>query len=166
MSKKKQILLYVRNTVISVVSLAVLLVGGGVAYTWYVGQDEAANSTAIAAPVDPIPSAPVIKAPKPGANVPVSAAVRMISSPVAPGENASITVNTLPGVDCSVEVKYNEVKSTDSGLKLKKADEYGNVSWTWTVEEYVPVGTWPVNVTCVSKDKSAVVRGDLVVKTK
>jgi hypothetical protein len=44
------------------------------------------------------------------------------------------------------------------------ADDFGIVSWTWTVEESVPLGEWPVDVTCAFNDQSAMVRGKLVVE--
>lgn len=160
---KAQALKAVRNIAISFTVLLVLVVGGGVAYTWYVGQDEAANTAAIPAPVAPAP-APVVKPTKPAANAKQSAAVQMLTSPVAPGDNASIMVKTNAESDCTITVEYNKVPSTDSGLKPKKADDFGIVSWTWTVEETVPVGKWPVDVTCAFNDQTAMVRGDLVVE--
>lgn len=151
-----------RNAVISTVALLVVTAGLGVGYVWYSGQQEVPQA-AVAAPVAPV-VAPVVKPPKLSANAPVSASIQMMNSSVRPGENVSLTVRTLPAVSCTIEAIYNEVKSTDSGLVVKKADDFGIVSWSWTVEENVPAGTWPVNVTCASKGRSAVVRGDLVVK--
>jgi hypothetical protein len=63
-------------------------------------------------------------------------------------------------------VEYNDVPSADSGLKPKTADDFGIVSWAWTVEATTPVGEWPVDVTCVFNDQSAMVRGKLVVKAE
>jgi hypothetical protein len=160
---KARVLKTVRNVTISAVVLLVLVVGGGVAYIWYVGQDEAANIAAIPAPVEAAP-APVVKPTKPAADAKQSAAVQMLSSPVAPGENASIMVKTNAESECTIRVEYNNVPSTDSGLKPKVADDFGVVSWTWTVESTVPVGTWPVDVVCAFNDQTAMVRGDLVVE--
>lgn len=162
---KAQILRTLRNVAISAVVLLVLVVGGGVAYTWYVGQDEAANTVAIPAPVEPAPTQ-AIKPTKPAADAKQSAAVQMLSSPVVPGENASITVKTNAESECTIKVEYNKVPSADSGLKPKTADDFGIVSWTWTVEETAPVGTWPVDVVCAFNDQTAMVRGDLVVEAK
>lgn len=160
---KAKIVKTVRNIAISTVVLLVLVVGGGVAYTWYVGQDEAANTAAIPAPVAPTP-APVVKPTKPAADAKQSAAVQMLTSPVAPGENASIMVKTNATSECTITVEYNKIPSTDSGLKPKTADEFGIVSWTWTVEETVPIGKWPVDVVCAYNDQTAMVRGTLVVE--
>jgi hypothetical protein len=160
---KAYVLKTVRNVTISAVVLLVLVVGGGVAYIWYVGQDETANTAAIPAPVEAAP-APVIKPTKPAADAKQSAAVQMLTSPVTPGENASIMVKTNAESECTIKVEYNKVPSTDSGLKPKVADDFGVVSWTWTVEETVPVGKWPVEVVCAFNNQTAMVRGDLVIE--
>lgn len=160
---KTRVLKSLRNIAISMVILLLVVVGGGVAYTWYVGQDTTDDTTMIAAPIAPTPPA-VIKPTKPAADAKQSAAVQILTSPVAPGSNASITVKTNAESDCTIVVEYNEVPSTDSGLAPKSADEFGIVSWTWTVEEATPLGTWPVDVTCAFNEQSAMVRGNLVVE--
>lgn len=162
---KARALRSVRNIAISIFVLLVIVIGGGVGYTWYVGQDTVEDPAAIAAPVALAP-APVIKPTKPAADAKQSAAVQILTSPVAPGSNASITVKTNAESDCTITAEYNKVPSTDSGLGPKKADDFGIVSWTWTVEESVPVGTWPVDVICAFNDQTAMVRGNLVVEVK
>jgi hypothetical protein len=87
----------------------------------------------------------------------------MLTSPEAPGDNVSMSVKTVPTSTCTIRVEYNKIPSTDSGLVAKTADEFGIVSWTWTVGEDVPLGTWPAKVTCVYNGRSAVVQGDLQV---
>lgn len=159
---KERVLKSLRNIAISIVVLLVVVAAAGVAYTWYVGQDTTDDTTAIAVPVAPTPPA-VIKPTKPAADAKQSAAVQILTSPVAPGSNASITVKTNAESDCTITVEYNDIPSTDSGLAPKSADEFGIVSWTWTVEETVPLGTWPVDVTCAFNDQTAMVRGNLVV---
>ena len=150
----------IRNTIISIAVLLVLIVGAGIGYTWYMGQ-QPVDTAAVAAPVEAAPKPAVIAAPKLAPNANVSASVQVLTSPVAPGANSSIMVKTNPGSACTIKVEYDEVASTDSGLTPKTADEFGLVNWTWTVEPTVPHGIWPVDVTCVSGEKSAVVRGDL-----
>jgi hypothetical protein len=162
---KKRIVRFVRNTLISVGVLLVLTIGGGVAYTWYMGEYAAPTPAAIATPVEAAPRQ-VITPPKPSADAPASASIQMLTSPVTPGMNASVTVKTNAEAECTISVEYNKIPSTDSGLKPKTADEFGMVSWAWTVEESVPLGTWPVSVTCSANDKSAVVKGELVVANK
>jgi hypothetical protein len=155
----------IRNTLIGVLVLLVLAVGGGVAYTWYNGQNSTVDTAAIATPVEPKP-APVIKPIKPAADANVSASVQSLTSPVKPGSNASVNVKTLAGAKCDIIVEYNKIKSKDSGLITKNADDFGIVAWAWTVESSVPYGKWPVKITCSRNDKSAVVQADLIVVDK
>jgi hypothetical protein len=162
---KARLLRSIRNIVISICVILIVIVGGGVGYTWYVGQNTTEDPAAIAPPVTPTPSL-AIKPTKPAADAKESAAVQMLTSPVAPGSNASITVKTNAESDCTIKVKYGDVESKDSGLTPKKADDFGIVSWTWTVEENVPVGKWPVDVTCALNGQSAMVRGDLIVEVE
>lgn len=163
-SKKKRALKFVRNTVIGTVIVLILLIGAGAAYTWYMGQTpppkvEVEEATQVTQEV------PQIRAPA-ASNSPIGASVQSLSSPVAPGQNVSMIVKTKPSALCSIVVEYNKVASKDSGLIPKKADEFGVVSWTWTVDATAPEGKWPAKVTCELEKKSAVVIGDLVVSTK
>jgi hypothetical protein len=149
------------RTLMSVVVLLVLMVGAGVGYVWYMGQHPPhvqADETSVAKPIKPD-----YKPTKPSPNAKESAAVQSLTSPVAPGDNASVAVRTLPDSACTITVVYDKTASKDSGLGQKTADEYGLVSWTWTVEAAVPLGKWPVTVTCAYNNKTAVVQGDLVV---
>jgi hypothetical protein len=93
-----------------------------------------------------------------------SAAVEVLTSPVAPGENAMISVKTNPTSTCKISVIYNNVPDTDSGLVPHKADSFGTVNWAWTVPKNTPLGSWPVTVTCQYYTKSAVVSQDLRVE--
>lgn len=154
----------IRNTVISIVVLLALLVGAGVAYTYFFGPSQGD----IAEEPAPAPS-PASQAPKPAKipeNARVGVSVASLLSPVAPGANTSVSIRTLPEAKCKVAVLYNNVTAVDSGLAPKAADEFGTATWTWTVKADAPEGTWPVNITCERNGKSAVVRGDLVVSRK
>lgn len=148
-----------RNAIISIVLLLVIFVGSGVAYTYFLGPDSSQNP-ALAAPVH----APVERKIKPtqlAANAKVSASVQTITSPVQQGSNASVSIRTNAGSKCSVSVIYDKAASADSGLGPKVADEFGTVSWTWTVEESAAIGIWPVKVTCVLNAQSAVVQANV-----
>ena len=160
---KAKFLKFIRNTSISIGVLLVLFLGGGAAYTWYMGEygDDTASS-AIATPVELSPP-PTITPTKPAPDAKVGASVQMLTSPVLPGSNASISVKTNAGAECSISVEYNKIPSTDSGLKKMIANDFGMVNWAWTVESSTPLGKWPVEVTCVYNDQSAMVRGELVV---
>jgi hypothetical protein len=148
--------------VVFLVMLAIFVVIG-VAYVWYMGQ----NSEYVEKEIDATQSSTIpqiIEPTEQAENVPVSAAVQFLSSPVIPGENTSIDVKTKPGSTCGIVVEYDDIPSTDSGLVKKVADKYGMVNWSWTVEESIPVGKWPVTVTCAKGESSAVVVGNLVVE--
>lgn len=149
-----------RNIMIAVSMLLLTAVVGGMAYTYYLGPDA---SQMPAPPPPPPPTSVMPKAPKPAANRPASASVQSLSSPVAPGDNASLTVRTVPTASCTIAVTYGAVAAKDSGLTKKTADEYGMVTWAWTIDDSAPLGTWPVKVTCAYNGKTAVVQGDLVV---
>lgn len=96
---------------------------------------------------------------------PVGVAAQSITSPLLPGSNALIVVKTRPEALCNIVVEYNKIKSTDTGLSEKQADDRGMVQWSWAVEESVSVGKWPVTVTCLYNEKSGVLISDLEVKT-
>jgi hypothetical protein len=159
---KKRILKFIRNVAISIVVLAAMIVGIGVVYTWLTGKNKVPaavttvdTSTASNATLPP----PV----QPAANAQEGVSIQSLTSPVAPGDNASVIAQTNAGSWCTISVTYGTTKSTDSGLKAKTADAYGSVTWAWTVESSVPVGKWPATITCTRNSKSGVVIGDLVV---
>ena len=148
-----------RNTLIAVISLVTIFLVAGLAYVWFSGGS----------PEQPKPAAKstepkaLPKPSQPGPNAPEQAAVESLTSPVKAGENSAIGVKTNATSTCSISVTYNNLASKDSGLTPKVADAYGRVSWSWTVEQSAPAGTWPVKVTCVYHGRSAVVIGNLQV---
>lgn len=151
----------IKVSVLSVV-LLVLIVGVGVGYIWYNGQN-GDNEIASQETIEPT-KPPLVKKPTQLAdNAKVGASVQALTSPTLPGDNSSITVKTNPDAKCTISVIYDKTPSTDSGLIPKNADEYGVVNWTWTVEKSAPIGKWPVKVTCVKDKLSGVVVGDLKV---
>ena len=152
----------VRNALISASILLLIFVGGGIAYTYFMGLPGAQDTIALAAPVTPTP-APVINPTMPAENARESASVQAISTPVSVGTNASMTVRTNAKSTCTISVLYKDVPGTDSGLVNKTADEYGMVTWTWSVNKSVPIGEWPVKVTCTYNGRAAVVQGTLQV---
>lgn len=146
----------IRNTVISIFVLVLLFIAGGVAYVLITDR-----STPKQRPIAAAAKAetdPVLKPTPPAANAPEGVSVEAVMSPVAAGSNSSITARTNAGSACTIAVSYNGVQSTDSGLTAKTADAYGNVTWTWTVNSSVPVGTWPIKVTCTYHGRSGVVQ--------
>lgn len=151
-----------RTAMIAFVLILVLLLlvtVGVVIYNWYVGQN--AKVTVVDTPSK---ITNVITKPKAIAqNQAVGVYITSLTSPLAAGSNASVSIRTLPEAACSIEVLYNGMKSTDTGLAPKVADEYGYAGWSWTVEKGQPVGKWPVNITCAHNDTSGFMRGDLVI---
>lgn len=152
-----------RNALISAGVLLLLFVVAGLIYTFYVGMLGPSTPTTqpVAAKAD---NYQPITPHKPAPNARESAAVEYLDSPVKRGQNASITVKTLGGSSCDITVLYNHVPSRDSGLQKRTADEYGTVTWSWTVDPTAPVGAWPVTVTCAYNHRTAVVQGQLQVE--
>lgn len=141
-------------------SLIVFAVLAGIGYTWYMSE-YGESPQAVQAPVKPTGGIQDSSRPKISDTATIGAVVQSITSPVVPGSNASIMVRTNPEATCTVSVIYDKTASKDSGLVQKKADEYGLVEWTWTVEGSAPLGTWPIEVSCANKKNSAVVQNDL-----
>ena len=149
-----------RKTLIATLVLLFIIVVGGMIYVLISDRNNKpviANrqeNTQQPSPIKPIP---------PSANSPEGVAIESLISPVVAGSNSSISINTNAGSNCDISVAYNGIKSTDSGLVAKMADAYGNVTWAWTVGDTVPVGNWPIQVTCFYHGRSGVVDGSLQV---
>lgn len=135
--------------------------GAGVAYAWYTSQNT--PEEAMSPPPKPV-SKKIATAPVVDPKTPVGVSVTVLTSPIKAGSNASITVKTKPLAACSITVEYDKKPSTDTGLVPKSADDYGVVTWAWTVESGRPAGKWPVDVTCARDGKSGYVRGDLIIE--
>jgi hypothetical protein len=151
-----------RNTIFSALALLFVIVAGGVAYTWYMGQHSSQTDQVVATQPNTT-TIPVVSPSKRAANAPESVSIQSMDSPVIAGSNSTLTARTAPASQCQITVKYNKVASNDSGLISKIADEFGIVSWTWTVSSNTPIGSWPVDVMCSENKKSAVVSGLLQV---
>jgi hypothetical protein len=159
----RPVLRVLRNTAITIIVLAVLLVGIGVVYTWYNGKYGEQPKNTVAVKKTPV----VSKGPtKPSPTSKVNASVQLLTSPITPGDNASINVHTNADAKCTIKVEYDKVTAKDSGLVPKTADEFGMVTWAWTVPVASPVGKWPVTVTCANLKNSGMVIGDLIVAKK
>lgn len=155
---KQRFVKFCRNVTISFVVLFALSIVAGLVYTWYIGNNSVVIQTDdLSEPVSSQLSKPSKTDPK----APVGVSVQSVTSSVAPGENASITIKTNQDVECSIKVEYNKIAVEDSGLINKQSGEYGVVQWKWVVANSAPTGTWPVGVTCFKNDKSGYVRADL-----
>ena len=150
-----------RRTMTVLVAVALLLVAGGAAYTWYAGQQgPVISDTEVPAPVRRTQIKPL----KIASDAPIGASVQTYTPEVKPGENASVSIRTNPEARCSIVVKYDDVPTTDSGLAPKPADEFGLASWSWTVKPGTPPGLWPAEITCKNKKNSAFVKAEFTVK--
>jgi len=149
-----------RTIMTTVLVLALLFMGAGLAYAWYTSRQNNVVITEAPKPVPKKTSTP----PKVADNTPVGVSVTILTSPIKAGSNASITIKTKPLAACSIKVEYDKKPSTDGGLVPKSADEYGVATWAWTVESGRPAGKWPVDITCARDGKSGYVRGDLVIE--
>lgn len=139
------------------ICVTLIVIGGIIAavIVWYLGKTRPAveaqkptTTTKVA-----VTSAPTVDE-----NAPVGVAIQTVTSPITPGSNASISIRTRPKAACSIQVTYSltgdkDKISHDGGLIPKNADEYGTVSWTWTVEKGRPIGSWPIEITCAYNTK-------------
>ena len=71
-----------------------------------------------------------------------------LTSPIARGANATLTVRVVPGATCTPGVIYKSGPSKAWGLEPHTAGSDGRVSWTWNVYEKTTPGTWKVTVDC------------------
>lgn len=148
-----------RNLFIGAGSIFAIILACGIFYTWHYGND----SKVVIAPEPVAVSTGSIVKRSSNPNARVGASVQMLTSPVQPGSEASINVKTNSEALCKIEVTYDNVLSKNPALKPQRADIYGIVSWSWTVESSAPAGKWPVKVTCANQKYSGMVIGDLEV---
>lgn len=87
-------------------------------------------------------------APSPVRAEPLQVRLVSLTSPVSPGGDATVTVQTAPGVLCLITVRYKSGPSKARGLVPKTADNRGIVTWTWQVGTGTTPGLWPIIVTC------------------
>jgi hypothetical protein len=161
-TKRAYLARLVRNITIGFAVLLIVSVMVGLAYIWYVDQNSNVNNSNVTThskTTMPIAATPT----SPAANAKEGVSIQSITSPLMPGSNASVTVKTNQYSKCTITVVYNKVPSTDSGLTTKTADEYGMVTWSWTVGSSVPLGKWPIKVTCSYGKQAGMVQADLVV---
>lgn len=69
-----------------------------------------------------------------------------VTSPVSPGDYATVTVKTSPGAQASITVYYKSGPSKAAGLEPKTAGPDGTVSWTWKVGSRTTPGVWRIEV--------------------
>jgi hypothetical protein len=87
-----------------------------------------------------------------------------ITSPVRPGDDATITIQTEPNANCQIVVHYKSGPSKARGLIPKTADSKGKVSWTWRVGSRTTIGDWPITVTCLINSRRILYQASLEVR--
>lgn len=156
-----------RNVILAMVVIGLLIGGMFVVYLW-LNKPKVVTTAGPAAVSQSSPRQ--IKTTKPPANVPIGSSIQSISSPIAPGSNASLTLRTTESAVCSIKVVYidktmHEIdRVSDSGLGDKTADDFGMVVWTWTMPAHAAIATWQADMTCVRGDKSTRSVGEIVVQ--
>lgn len=160
---KNRVVKLVRQVLISGAILIALIFAAGFGYTWYMERQAPAN---VATPVTTTADAyaPPIQHVEPAANAKFGISVQILTTPVNPGEIATMSVRTRPGATCTITAVYNNVPSKDASLTPKVADTFGGASWDFTVDSTAPIGKWPITVTCKYGQQSIVAIGTLEVK--
>jgi len=152
----------IRNIAIAVVIMLVLMVGAGVAYIKFSGSSSTNNTNA--QQLQDAFKSEAVKPRKPLSKSTEYAALESLVSPVKAGENTSITIKTLAGSQCVIGVTYGSLKETDSGLAPRYTDDFGNITWSWTVDKNAPAGKHTIKMTCKYYGRSAYLEGYLTVK--
>jgi hypothetical protein len=123
----------------TLVVLAALLVGG------------CSNpGVPVVATLGPTPTPTAVPTPTP---IPLDVKRNSMTSPVAHGDRATLTISTAAGADCKIVVEYASGPSQAAGLGEKTADADGAVSWTWTVGQTTKAGRYPITVTCFKENR-------------
>jgi hypothetical protein len=146
-----------------VLVITILLIGAAFVYAWYSSQHAGGNPST-ASTVKPTPKLTAPHKPAPDAQIGV--ATQFVTSPVAPGDNASISIHTNAAARCTITVLYDKTNAVDSGLMPKIADDYGLAQWSWTIPVSAPLGKKSsVDVWCANTKKNAHVVETLDIET-
>jgi hypothetical protein len=73
-----------------------------------------------------------------------------VTTPVSRNQTATATATTAANSNCTIVVTYNSGPSQAQGLGAKTADGSGRVAWSWQIGGNTALGTYPVDVTCIS----------------
>lgn len=94
----------------------------------------------------------------------LSIKVVALTSPVSAGSDANIEIESAPGAECTIAVRYKSGFSRASGLYPKKADAKGRAAWAWRVGTRTTPGIWPIYITCMVGKESAKLRTEFMVR--
>jgi len=84
----------------------------------------------------------------------LSLTIISVTSPVSPGQDATLKARAPPGAQCTIIVYYKSGPGTALGLYSKQADSNGDVSWTWKVGTRTTPGNWRIVVTATYAGKT------------
>lgn len=162
-SSRKRALKRASKVILVVFIVLFIVVGSVLLYIWLTGKQVPVAQTPLPEPKKVV--LPERKPPKVAADAKLGTYVSQVSTPLKPGENASLTLSTLPDARCTIVVEYGDtVKAVDSGLTPKVSDEYGQIVWSWTVEASAPTGKWPVKINCTRAKQSSYVKSEIEIK--
>ena len=82
-----------------------------------------------------------------------------VTSPVSLGSQAMVTIETIPGAECSIAVSYNSSRSEADGLAPKIAGADGHCSWIWQVDPDTQLGNWRLEIAASANGQRNVVSG-------
>ena len=85
----------------------------------------------------------------------ISISVVSLNSPISAGNNAKLTIQTVPGAVCSITVYYKSGPSSAAGLGSQTADASGQATWSWKVGSRTTPGMWEIVVQSNLNNKSA-----------
>jgi hypothetical protein len=96
--------------------------------------------------------------PTPTPSTSYSLKVISLTSPVDPGDYATIVVQGKAGKQYSIVVYYKSGPSTAAGLEPKIADASGQVSWTWKIGTRTSAGSWKITISGDGKTTSTYIK--------
>lgn len=135
-----------RRVVIAIVVMIFLFIIAGVIYAWYMGRNAKVIETAA-----PTTTTQKIEPYVPPADAAVAVVLQSITTPIAPGGTATVTIKTNPKAVCQITVKVGDKVFPDNALIPKTADEYGIIQWSWVVPGTSAPGKWSVEMTCANE---------------
>jgi hypothetical protein len=88
-----------------------------------------------------------------------------ITSPVHIGEPVALLIHTVGGAYCGIDNRAQLGPGKSPGLMPQRADERGQVRWTWPIDgTRTPPGTWVIRVTCAVGGRQGALNASLVVR--
>lgn len=155
----------IRKTAVFLILIVILGGGAAFGYIWFMGlNSKPVVQQAVAQNVQAQEEAPK----KVNQYKTIGVAIQYIDREITAGDTMSFSVHTNREATCTLEVLYDsgnsDMEFNDAGLKPKVSDEYGAVTWKWTVPATAPKGEASADATCANKKNWAHVVGDFIVK--